>query len=71
VPELERRNGSVAVRSMRRLQLFAGRSFPALAEEIAIQLGVGVVAQSAHGFANGELYVRFEESAASCSSRHQ
>jgi len=47
---------------MRRLQLFSGRGYPQLADEIATQLGVEVAAQTAHGFANGELYVRFHES---------
>ncbi len=44
------------------LMVFSGRAHPALAEEVADLLGSGLVPQSAYEFANGELYVRFEES---------
>jgi ribose-phosphate pyrophosphokinase len=44
------------------LMLFSGRAHPALAEEIASELGVSVVPMSAYDFANGEIYVRFKES---------
>ncbi len=44
------------------LMLFSGRAHPGLAEEIASELGVTVVPMSAYDFANGEIYVRFQES---------
>src|SRR5690349_7557323 len=43
--------------------LFSGRAHPELAEEVAHQLGVGLVPTKAFDFANGENYVRFQESA--------
>jgi len=42
--------------------LFSGRAYPELAEEVASELGVGLVPTSAYDFANGEIFVRFEES---------
>ncbi|ONI71719.1 ribose-phosphate pyrophosphokinase [Kribbella sp. ALI-6-A] len=44
------------------LMVFSGRAHPGLAEEVAEQLGAGLVPTSAYDFANGEIYVRFEES---------
>ncbi|MFC0627767.1 ribose-phosphate diphosphokinase [Kribbella deserti] len=44
------------------LMVFSGRAHPMLAEEVAEQLGAGLVPTSAYDFANGEIYVRFEES---------
>jgi len=44
------------------LMVFSGRAHPALAEQVAADLGVSLVPSSSYGFANGELYVRFEES---------
>ena len=44
------------------LMVFSGRAHPGLAEEVAEQLGSGLVPTSAYDFANGEIYVRFEES---------
>jgi len=44
------------------LMVFTGRAHPALAEQVAADLGVGLVPSSSYAFANGELYVRFEES---------
>jgi ribose-phosphate pyrophosphokinase len=44
------------------LMLFAGRAHPELAKEVADLLGCGLVPQSVYEFANGEIYVRFEES---------
>ncbi|MBM3681992.1 MAG: ribose-phosphate diphosphokinase [Actinobacteria bacterium] len=46
----------------KRLLLAAGRSHPALAEAIARELGVELAKLSAYDFANGEIFVRFEES---------
>lgn len=42
--------------------LFAGRSHPELAQRVANELGVGIVPTTAYDFANGEIFVRFEES---------
>jgi ribose-phosphate pyrophosphokinase len=42
--------------------VFSGRAHPGLAEQVAEQLGSGLVPTSAYDFANGEIYVRFEES---------
>ena len=44
------------------LMLFAGRAHPQLAKEVAEYLGVEVTPQTARDFANGEIFVRFEES---------
>ena len=50
----------------KRLMLFAGRAHPELAAEVAEQLGVAITPQSARDFANGEIFVRFEESVRGC-----
>jgi ribose-phosphate pyrophosphokinase len=47
----------------KKLMLFSGRAHPDLAEAVAYQLGVDLVPTRAFDFANGEIYVRFEESA--------
>ncbi|MFF8291091.1 ribose-phosphate diphosphokinase [Streptomyces sp. NPDC016309] len=47
----------------KKLMLFSGRAHPELAEEVAHRLGVGLVPTKAFDFANGEIYVRFQESA--------
>jgi len=44
------------------LMVFSGRAHPGLAEEVATELGSGLVPTQAYDFANGEVYVRFEES---------
>jgi ribose-phosphate pyrophosphokinase len=48
------------------LMLFAGRAHPELAEQVAKELDVAVTAQTARDFANGEIFVRFEESVRGC-----
>ena len=48
------------------LMVFSGRAHPELAEEVAEQLGSGLVPTSAYEFANSEIYVRFEESVRGC-----
>ncbi|MFE9597293.1 ribose-phosphate diphosphokinase [Streptomyces hokutonensis] len=51
------------VRAARReLLLFSGRAHPELADRIARELGTGLVPAQARDFANGEIYVRFEQS---------
>jgi ribose-phosphate pyrophosphokinase len=47
----------------KKLMLFSGRAHPVLAEEVAHELGVSLVPTKAFDFANGEIYVRFQESA--------
>jgi ribose-phosphate pyrophosphokinase len=44
------------------LMVFSGRAHPGLAAEVATELGSGLVPTQAYDFANGEIYVRFEES---------
>jgi ribose-phosphate pyrophosphokinase len=46
----------------KKLMLFSGRAYPELAEEVAEALGVEPTPTSAYDFANGETFVRFEES---------
>src|ERR671938_188296 len=48
------------------LMLFSGRACPELADEIAGHLGVTPTPTAAYEFANGELFVRFEESVRGC-----
>jgi ribose-phosphate pyrophosphokinase len=48
--------------SRKSLMLFSGRAFPELADEIARVVGVTVSPTSAYDFANGEIYVAYEES---------
>ena len=46
----------------RKLAVVSGRAHPKLAEEIAKELGHDLLPTSAYTFANGETYVRYEES---------
>lgn len=46
----------------KKLKLFAGRSHPELAEHVAAELGISLAPISAYDFANGEMFIRFEES---------
>ena len=46
----------------KRLVLVSGRAHPALAEQIAHELGSDLVPTDARTFANGEIYARFDES---------
>ena len=48
--------------SEKRLRIFTGRAFPELAEQVAAELGIPLTPTSAYDFANGEIFVRFEES---------
>ncbi|UGY91849.1 ribose-phosphate diphosphokinase [Streptomyces gobiensis] len=48
--------------SEKKLMLFSGRAHPRLAEEVASELGVDLVPTKAIDFANGEIYVRYQES---------
>ena len=44
------------------LMVFSGRAHPELAQEVARLLGTELVPTAAYDFANGEIYVRYEES---------
>ena len=48
--------------SEKRLRIFTGRGYPELAEGVAAELGIPITPTSAYDFANGEIFVRFEES---------
>jgi ribose-phosphate pyrophosphokinase len=48
------------------LMLFSGRAYPELADEIGGHLGVMPTPTASYEFANGELFVRFEESVRGC-----
>ncbi|HWH27535.1 MAG TPA: ribose-phosphate diphosphokinase [Mycobacteriales bacterium] len=50
------------MQSRKSLMLFTGRAYPELAAEVGVHLGVAPVPTSAYDFANGEIFVRFEES---------
>ena len=52
--------------SEKRLVLIGGRSHPDLSEHVARELGVEMVETQAYDFANGEIFVRFEESVRGC-----
>ena len=53
---------SIKTSSEKKLMLFSGRAYPELADEVADYLDVDVTPTSAYDFANGEIFVRFEES---------
>ena len=48
------------------LMVFTGRTHPELADAVARELGTDLVPSSAYEFANGEIYVRYEESVRGC-----
>ena len=48
--------------SRKMMMLFSGRAYPALAEEVAGELGSGLVPMKAVEFSDSEIYVRFDES---------
>ncbi|MGC0422581.1 ribose-phosphate diphosphokinase [Embleya sp. AB8] len=52
----------IKVTPERKLMLFTGRAHPELAKEVASELGADLVPTKAFEFANGEIYVRFEDS---------
>src|SRR3954469_4738767 len=56
----------MSVTPKKNLMLFSGRAHPELAEEVAKHLDATVTPQSAYSFANGEIFVRFEESVRGC-----
>lgn len=50
----------------KRLILVSGRAYPELAEAVAKELNIEVLSTTAYDFANGEIYVRFNESVRGC-----
>ena len=52
--------------SEKKLRIFSGRGYPELAEAVATELGIPLTPTSAYDFANGEIFVRFEESVRGC-----
>ena len=52
--------------SEKRLRLFSGRGFPELSDAVAAELGIPLTPTSAYDCANGEIFVRFEESVRGC-----
>ncbi len=50
----------------KKIMLFSGRAHPVLAEEVANLLEVDLVPTTAYDFANGEIYIRFDESVRGC-----
>jgi ribose-phosphate pyrophosphokinase len=55
-------NNAIQAQNRKSLILISGRGFPALADEIAAALGVELTGTSAYDFANGEIYIRYEDS---------
>jgi ribose-phosphate pyrophosphokinase len=53
---------NLQVPNRKSMTLFSGRAFPELADEIAGHLGMPVTPMTARDFANGEIFVRPEES---------
>ncbi|ACZ22918.1 ribose-phosphate pyrophosphokinase [Sanguibacter keddieii DSM 10542] len=54
--------GIVSPDGEKRLVFVSGRAHPELAQDVARELGTGLVPTTAYDFANGEIYVRFGES---------
>jgi ribose-phosphate pyrophosphokinase len=48
------------------LMVFSGRAYPELAQEVTDLLGTELVPTASYDFANGETYVRYEESVRGC-----
>ena len=58
--------GSLKRTTEKNLMVFSGRAHPTLADEVAELLGIGLVPTAIRDFANGEIYVRYEESVRGC-----
>jgi len=54
------------VANEKRMVLVGGRSHPELVEQVSAELGIDPVPLQAYDFANGEIFVRFEESVRGC-----
>src|SRR5919205_519041 len=57
---------TITAQGEKTLVLASGRAHPELAKEIAKELDIELLPTSAYDFANGEIYVRFEESVRGC-----
>ena len=58
----EAKLNEIRLSSEKSLRLFSGRAYPELADEVAAELGIPITPTSAYDFANGEIFIRFEES---------
>ena len=52
----------ITINGQKRLAILSGRAHPQLAADVAAALGTEVIPTTAYDFANGETFVRFEES---------
>jgi ribose-phosphate pyrophosphokinase len=59
-------NSAMEIESHKNLMLFSGRAYPELALEVSDELGIAPVPTECFDFANGEIYVRYEESVRGC-----
>ena len=59
-------NKTLQAQNRKSLILISGRGYPELAEQIAAEIGVALTGTSAYDFANGEIYVRYEDSVRGC-----
>jgi ribose-phosphate pyrophosphokinase len=59
-------NSAMEIESHKNLMLFSGRAYPELALEVGDVLGISPVPTECFDFANGEIYVRYEESVRGC-----
>src|SRR5919198_5533039 len=50
----------------KKLMLFSGRAHPELAEAVAQELGIELTPTTLYDFANGEIFVRYQESVRGC-----
>jgi len=53
---------SIKRNTEKNMTVFSGRAHPQLAEEVASMLGTSLIPTTAYGFANSEIYVRFQDS---------
>ncbi len=56
----------ITTTSEKRLVIIGGRAHPELAAQVAGEMGADLVPTTAYDFANGEIYVRFQESVRGC-----
>ena len=56
----------IQISGRKTLMLFSGRGHPELAQEVASELGTQPTPTTIRDFANGEIYVRFQESVRGC-----
>ncbi|MBV7364233.1 ribose-phosphate diphosphokinase [Actinomycetaceae bacterium TAE3-ERU4] len=56
----------IVTRGEKHLVLVSGRAHPKLAEDVAKNLNIELLPTTAYNFANGEIYVRFNESVRGC-----